>query len=72
MHQFFVVWNPAHGLPRYRHDTLDGAVNEAKRLASVHPGQQFHVLQSVLTAERADPVTVTRHEDMDDDAVLFG
>jgi len=54
--QFFVVWNPAHGLPRHQHMTEEAAKNEAMRLASHNPGQDFYVLACVGKARRVDPV----------------
>ncbi len=53
MTHFYLVWNPAGpygGHPTVRHDTLDSARREAERLASLNPGQEFHVLLSVGTA----------------------
>lgn len=53
---FYVVWNPARGLPRYRHDTLDAAKAEAERLANKHPGEEFFVLDVRGRALRCNPV----------------
>lgn len=44
---FWLVWNPDGGPPTYRHDTQDGAIGEAERLARAHPGARFFVLQAI-------------------------
>jgi hypothetical protein len=44
---FWLVWNESGYPPRYRHDTEDGAVREAERLARTNPGQSFYVLEAV-------------------------
>lgn len=61
------VWNRASGAPRFEHDTESGAIAEAKRLASINPGQQFHVLKTVAMAERVEPVRLKRFDQPDDD-----
>lgn len=48
---FWIVWNPGGVNPTHRHDTETGAISEAERLARLHPGTTFFVLQS--TALRA-------------------
>ena len=58
MDTFYVVWNPAHGLPRYRHASHDEAAAEAKRLAALHVGE-FFVLKAQAVAKRTEPVTLT-------------
>jgi hypothetical protein len=42
---FWVVWNERGGSPTVKHNTFDSARKEAERLARVHAGQSFHVLQ---------------------------
>lgn len=37
------------GTPVYRHQTLMSAMQEAERLANLHPGSEFTVLKSVKT-----------------------
>lgn len=56
---FFVVWNPEHGLPRFRHATYQDALAEAKRLAGITKGARFYVLTACSVATMRDPVTVT-------------
>jgi len=43
-----------HGTPSYRHDTEESARNEAARLATVNPGETFHVLQAVAKCVKSD------------------
>lgn len=62
--QFFVVWNPSHGLPRYQHDTHDAAKEEAHRLARQHPGQTLYVMVATGKAELADPVKWTPSDEI--------
>lgn len=57
---FFLVWNPANdAAPRYRHGTLPDAVREAERLATLHPGQEFHVLRAVAVSTVPPPVVTS-------------
>ena len=44
---FYVVWAPARGHPKKRHETLLAAVNEAERLVNQEPGREFYVLAAV-------------------------
>lgn len=44
---FWLVWNPQGYNPQHKHNTEDGAVREAERLARTNPGQTFIVLESV-------------------------
>lgn len=45
---FWLVWSPkGERPPKYRHFTVGAATTEAERLARLHPGQTFVVLQSV-------------------------
>ncbi|MCX7585050.1 hypothetical protein [Phenylobacterium sp. 58.2.17] len=43
----FLVWNPAHGMPTFVHQTFLGAVAEADRLKRAHPGSRFVVMAPV-------------------------
>ena len=43
----YFVWNPDGGPPTYRHDDLECAVNEARRLARQSPGHSFIVMSTV-------------------------
>lgn len=45
--KFWFVWSGnTNRLPSHRHATLQGAVDEAKRLATLRPGQPFVVLSA--------------------------
>lgn len=54
--------------PRVRHSRYDIAVNEARRLAKLSPGERFYVLATVGSARTADPVT---YEVIDCDQIPF-
>lgn len=45
--RFFMVWNKAGGPPRVGHAKLATARAEANRLARLHPGHKFIVLQAL-------------------------
>ena len=47
---FYVVWQPEHGAPRIRHESLLEATYEAERLASINPGKDFFVLHAVAVS----------------------
>ncbi|MBU9317246.1 hypothetical protein L0Z13_11755 [Burkholderia multivorans] len=44
---FFIIWCPTgpHS-PKHRHRSRNAAVIEAERLARVHPGNEFYVMQA--------------------------
>jgi len=44
--KFWMVYGEGAGRPTYRHETKQSAKDEAKRLASCHPGRRFYVLQA--------------------------
>ena len=44
---FWIVWNPQGRNPTHRHLSEFSALNEAERLARMHPGQVFIVLRAV-------------------------
>jgi hypothetical protein len=56
---FWLVWNPQGQMPRKRHDTEHSAHMEARRLATLHRGQVFYVLQATDALE-VDAVRHTR------------
>ncbi|RQZ89923.1 hypothetical protein DF053_08750 [Burkholderia cepacia] len=44
---FFIIWCPTGPYPpKHRHESRDAAVQEAERLARVHPGNEFYVMQA--------------------------
>ncbi|PZR78054.1 MAG: hypothetical protein DI537_42530, partial [Stutzerimonas stutzeri] len=52
----FLVWRKSGGrAPRFRHQTLEAATTEAKRLANERPGGTYLVLQEIVrvTVDRA-------------------
>lgn len=58
--KFWFVWNPNSLNPRFKHDTVESATTEAERLARMHPGQEFIVLESIAAC-RAVSVEWERH-----------
>lgn len=51
---FWMVWNPARNAPTCKHESLDSAEREAKRLARINPDEQFFVLESVSGWVKSD------------------
>ena len=45
--KFYVVWNERTGYTKFKHPSCRKAKLEAERLALSHPGETFHVLQTV-------------------------
>lgn len=52
------------GAPVVRHDTIDKARSEAKRLAGLNPGTRFFVLASLGHMIKSDPVIWEQHSDI--------
>lgn len=52
------------GAPTVRHDTIDKARNEAKRLVGLNHGTKFFVLASLGHMIKSDPVTWEKHDDI--------
>jgi hypothetical protein len=67
---FFLVWNPEGRAPTRKHETLDIAIGEARRLASLNQNQKFYVLRAVKRAE-AVTVKVSDLRDGYDDEIAF-
>jgi hypothetical protein len=42
---FYMVWRSCGFPPNFQHETLEAAREEAKRLATLHPGNEFFVLR---------------------------
>ena len=55
-----------HGMPSHMHESYESAAKEAKRLARVHPGQTFVVLESVKAFRKIE----IQEMDMDGDYEL--
>lgn len=45
--EFWMVWNPARKAPAFRHQALELAQAEARRLAALAPGEEFYVLRAI-------------------------
>lgn len=45
--EFYMVWTRKGHVPRFTHETREGADTEAARLAEQNPGKKFIVLQAV-------------------------
>lgn len=50
------VWTKKGRAPRFAHETRESAEREAERLARLHPGQKFHLMQSVGKAFAHTPI----------------
>jgi hypothetical protein len=61
---FWVVWNPDRGMPTHRRAEFGLARAEAERLAKVHPGQEFIVMQAVGKAFVSQPAFWVRFDDI--------
>lgn len=59
---FWMVWNPARNPPSFKHESLIAATNEAERLARIHPGQTFVVLEAKTARRVNEPMQVIRFE----------
>ena len=46
MYKFWLVWCPTGNNPKFRHQSYEGAVEEAKRLAGLNPSSEFYVLEA--------------------------
>lgn len=67
---FYIVWSPTGPTPpRHRHDDFDSADREAKRLARVHPGNEFFVMGAVRSAKVNDLIVTNYH--VIDDLIPF-
>lgn len=60
---FWFVWNPDGRNPARRHLTVSSAINEAERLARLHPGQTFVVLESVCARRVDDMLRIEMRQD---------
>lgn len=45
--KFWFVWTKTGRVPRFAHDSFEAATAEAERLATIHPGKTFIVLEAV-------------------------
>jgi hypothetical protein len=45
--EFFLVWNENGYPPKFQHETLHSATQEAERLARANRGQRFYILRAL-------------------------
>lgn len=60
---YWLVWHVGGGPPTYKHGSFDSADTEAKRLARVHRGDEFVVLETVRSHRATDLVTTDLRPD---------
>ena len=53
--RFWMVWCPTGHAPTYKHPSFEMAKAEADRLARMHPGSAFWVLESLGHSQVTDP-----------------
>lgn len=68
---FYIVWSPDGRNPQRRHDTRDGAIAEATRLAEFVPGASFIVLRSIGEAKKVAVSWDEHSPDPDDNSIPF-
>ncbi len=56
--RFYMLWNPNRNLGTYKHPTPEAANAEARRLANLHPGEKFIVLQAIGHVEKVETTWV--------------
>lgn len=72
MDTFWMVYGLHQRAPVYRHKTEGSAIEEAKRLARVHPDVDFFVLESTHHVVKRDvDVTPLGRASADDDGIPF-
>lgn len=52
LNNFWMVWNESHGMPTYKHNSLETAKREAERLAGLNPGDTFKILQFIAECKK--------------------
>ncbi len=63
MKPYYYVFKPTGHPPSRKHDTLEGAVRESRRLCEIHPNQTFEVLQCVAITSAPKPQVSTFYMD---------
>ena len=58
MNQFWLVYNPLRNMPRRQHTHEGSAIREAERLARLHPGETFIVLEATHARRVCDMQTI--------------
>ncbi len=59
---FWIVWNERGRVPMRKHADRDAAEAEAARLASISPGETFHVLAAMATISTSIEVVGNRFD----------
>ena len=83
MKPYYYIHRPGYGSPTVRHETMELALTEAKRLARHNPGESFEILQCVGITTMTEPHTFwvdgvipphvcAMHRIMDDTCVVCG
>jgi hypothetical protein len=47
MNTYYYVFRVGGNIPTVRHETIESAHRESERLARIHPGQSFEILQCI-------------------------
>jgi hypothetical protein len=63
MKPYYYVFKPTGHPPSRKHDTLEDAVKESRRLCEMHPNQTFEVLQCVAITSAPKPQVSTFYID---------
>ncbi|MCV9910201.1 hypothetical protein OIV19_21640 [Brucella sp. HL-2] len=53
--KFWMVYGASRAAPTFQHTIKKAAEGEAKRLAALHPGERFYVLQAVAGFQADQP-----------------
>ncbi len=65
--KFWIVWRLDGGMPTVPQVSVQAAYTEAKRLAGLHIGKTFVVLEAVTAVTRLDPIQTINLKTSDDD-----
>lgn len=58
--KFWLVWRPDGYVPTKKHESEASAETESRRLAQVHPGKEFYVLEAIKMSTKPEPVETVR------------
>lgn len=59
MKPYYYIFKPSGYPPSKRHESIEEALREAKRLACLHPGQAFEILKCVGITSTPSPTPNT-------------
>ena len=62
---FWLVWHLDGGVPSYKHESRRSAESEAERLARLHRGQTFVVMESMCGKVSNDVISIDFSNDAD-------